>query len=70
MKIPFSTGEACAAAGLTESNLRHWLRRPGAPRPPLHPTAHVFLWDEASVRALVAFVQSQRALRKEAADAP
>lgn len=51
-----STVDVCTRANLTESALRHVLRRPGAPRPPLHPTARVFLWREEDVEALIKFI--------------
>jgi len=42
--------------GLTEPALRHVLRRPGAPRPALHPTARLFLWTREDVERLAAFL--------------
>jgi hypothetical protein len=55
-----STREVCAAAGVSESGLRHILRRPGAPRPQLHPSARLFLWDESDVHALIEFIAKSK----------
>jgi len=52
---PISTAEVAQRLGLTESGLRHLLRRPDAPRPPLHPTARLLLWSEADVRRLTQY---------------
>jgi hypothetical protein len=52
-----STRDVCARADVTEPALRHILRRPGAPRPTLHPTAHVFLWTERDVAELLQFLR-------------
>ena len=50
------TRRVCERLGLTEDALRRALRRCGAPRPPLHPTARVFLWTEADVQAMAEFL--------------
>jgi hypothetical protein len=55
-----STRDACAIAGLTEPALRHVLRRPGAPRPQLHPSARVFLWTQEDIDALKLFLSRPR----------
>lgn len=55
----FSTPSVCESVGLSEPALRHALRRPGAPRPELHPTAHVFLWTQADIDALKRFLSSE-----------
>lgn len=51
-----STRAVCERLGISEDGLRHGLRRPGAPRPQLHPTAQIFLWTEADVQALAEFL--------------
>ena len=55
-----STPEVCQALGTTEPALRHALRRVGAPRPPLHPTARIFLWTEDDVQAMAEFIGNHR----------
>ncbi len=65
-----STRTVCEQLGLTEPALRHVLRRPGAPRPKIHPSARVFLWTQDDIDALRQFVSSehgpQRANRYDA----
>jgi hypothetical protein len=61
MVTNLSTREVCAAAGVSESGLRHILRRPGAPRPQLHPSARLFLWTERDVAALIDFIRKSKA---------
>ena len=61
MESPITTIDVCAALNLTEPALRHLLRRPGAPRPALHPSARVFLWTEADVESLRAFCSGDSA---------
>lgn len=51
----------CEQLGLTETALRAILRRPGAPRPALHPTARVFLWTSEDVLALRRFLGRREA---------
>lgn len=62
-----TTSEVCRRLGLTEPALRHILRRAGAPRPELHPSARVFLWTEQDVEALGEFlsVNSLELTRRE-----
>lgn len=52
----FSTRDVCARIGRSEPALRHILRRPGAPRPTIHPSAYVFLWTQADIEALIGFL--------------
>ena len=54
-----STREVCRRLELTEPGLRHALRRPGAPRPQVHPSARIFLWREEDVRRLEEFLQGK-----------
>lgn len=61
MTPPITTLDVCRALGLTEPALRHALRRPGAPRPALHPTVRVFLWTQADVDRLAAFLKTEKA---------
>lgn len=58
MNSPITTIDVCAALNLTEPALRHLLRRPGAPRPALQPSARVFLWTEGDLDALRTFVEA------------
>ena len=51
-----NTSAVCERLGLSEPALRHLLRRPGAPRPALHPSARVFLWTDSDVEALRCFI--------------
>jgi hypothetical protein len=55
-----TTREVCADLHLTEPGLRHVLRRPGAPRPALHPTARVFLWTREDLDRLKEYLAEQR----------
>lgn len=55
-----TTRDACLLLGVTEPALRHVLRRQGAPRPQLHPTARLFLWTEQDIERLVAFLERHR----------
>lgn len=57
-----STRAVCTHLSLTEPALRHVLRRPGAPRPSLHPTARVFLWTEGDLLALREFLAASTTL--------
>ncbi|TAJ23652.1 MAG: hypothetical protein EPO68_02595 [Planctomycetota bacterium] len=58
---PFiTTRDVCADLGLTEPCLRHVLRRTGAPRPPMHPTARVFLWTREDLERLKLYLAEQR----------
>lgn len=50
------TQAVCQTLGLTEPALRHALRRVGAPRPAIHPTAHIFLWTEDDICAMAKFL--------------
>lgn len=59
MDTPITTRDVCRQLGLHESKLRHVLRRPGAPRPSLHPSVRLFLWTEADVRALERFLRRE-----------
>jgi hypothetical protein len=68
MQKHISTREVCAAAGISEPALRHVLPRPGAPRPQLHPSAHLFLWTEHDVAALIRFIEQSRAERRIVAE--
>ena len=54
---------------LSEPALRHVLRRPGAPRPTLHPTARVFLWTFEDVERLAAFLEEWKAKRDKSGGA-
>ena len=56
MSTTITTPDVCRALGITEPALRHILRRPGAPRPQLHPSARLFLWTEADLNALALFL--------------
>lgn len=56
MRRNISVRTVCADLELTEPALRHVLRRPGAPRPEMHPSARVFLWTEDDVERLRAFL--------------
>ncbi len=56
MSTYHSTSDVCLQVGLTEPALRHVLRRPGAPRPQLHPSARFLLWTEDDVEALKRFL--------------
>jgi hypothetical protein len=64
-----TTREVCAAAGISEPALRHILRRPGAPRPQMHPSARIFLWTEEDVAELIAFVEGSRVRRRQRGEA-
>lgn len=55
MRDAITTRVVCERLGLTESALRHLLRRPDAPRPVRHPSALLFLWSEDDVEALGRF---------------
>jgi hypothetical protein len=57
MESPITTRDVCRRLGLPESTLRHVLRRSGAPRPQLHPSARLFLWTEDDVAALARFLE-------------
>jgi hypothetical protein len=59
METLISTREVCRRLALNESTLRHALRRPGAPRPRLHPSARLFLWSEGDVAALARFLDRE-----------
>jgi hypothetical protein len=67
LKTPITTREVCRRFGLPESTLRHVLRRPGAPRPQLHPSARLFLWTEDDVAALAAFMGRAAPAKSDAA---
>lgn len=54
-----STSAVCKELGLSEPALRHALRRPGAPRPTLHPSARVFLWTAEDVDRLRKFLSEK-----------
>lgn len=56
MDESITTPDVCRELHLTEPALRHVLRRPGAPRPRLHPTARLFLWTRDDVERLAAFL--------------
>lgn len=56
MSTSISTTAVCRALELSEPALRHVLRRPGAPRPAVHPTARLFLWTEDDIRRLAEFL--------------
>jgi len=60
MPTPITTQEVCCRLELSEPALRHILRRPGAPRPALHPSARVFLWTEDDVDALAQFLGREK----------
>jgi hypothetical protein len=66
MNAYLSTREVCEQTGLTEPGLRHVLRRPGAPRPQLHPSARVFLWTQEDIEALRRFLSPEEAGHPEA----
>ncbi len=51
-----TTPDVCRELELTEPALRHVLRRAGAPRPRLHPTARLFLWTREDVERIAAFL--------------
>ena len=53
-----TTRDVCRILNLTEPALRHVLRRPGAPRPPLHPSARLFLWAPDDLARLIDFLGS------------
>jgi hypothetical protein len=57
MKPPITTRDICVRFGIPESTLRHILRRPGAPRPQMHPSARLFLWELDDVEALARFLE-------------
>jgi hypothetical protein len=61
METSISTRDVCCRFDIPESTLRHILRRPGAPRPRLHPSARLFLWSEADVAALARFLDREGA---------
>lgn len=69
MSKPITTHDVCRRLGLTEPALRHVLRRDGAPRPTLHPSARVFLWTEADVADLATFLGDTRCEREEVKNA-
>ena len=56
---PITTWAVLQELGLTEPALRHVLRRPGAPRPRLHPSARVFLWTAEDVERLRRFLRGE-----------
>jgi hypothetical protein len=56
MNTDITTRAVCAHFNLPESTLRHVLRRPGAPRPRMHPSARLFLWQPKDVEALARFL--------------
>jgi hypothetical protein len=55
-----STRDVCQQIGLTEPALRHVLRRAGAPRPQLHPSARLFLWTQEDIDALKRFLSPEQ----------
>lgn len=55
-QAPLTTRAVCLALQLSETALRHALRRPGAPKPKLHPTCRVFLWTRSDVERLAVFL--------------
>ena len=57
MNTPITTRWVCTHFGVPESTLRHILRRVGAPRPRMHPSARLFLWEPADVEALARFLK-------------
>ena len=57
MEAILTTSDVCSQLGIAETRLRHVLRRPGAPRPAIHPTAFVFLWTAEDVRRLRDFLE-------------
>lgn len=65
MKEFIATRDVCHEVGLSEPALRHVLRRPGAPRPDVHPSAHVFLWTRADIERLRRFLKGQDATLSE-----
>ena len=67
---PLTTHEVCEELGLSEPALRHVLRRPGAPRPRLHPSARVFLWTAGDVDRLRQYLGGERAPGGAAARRP
>lgn len=67
MNEPLTTTDVCAALGLSEPALRHVLRRPGAPRPSLHPSARVFLWTSSDVERLREYLRGATRERAHAA---
>jgi len=58
-----TTPDVCRDLGWTEPKLRHVLRRPGAPRPRLHPTARLFLWTREDIERLAAFIRKPSSSR-------
>ena len=60
MDEAISTRDVCRELGLSEPALRHVLRRAGAPRPRLHPTARLFLWTRQDLKHLAAFLGPDR----------
>jgi hypothetical protein len=65
MNIYPSTREVCLQVGLTEPALRHVLRRPGAPRPAIHPSARLFLWTQEDIDALKRFLSPEPVAKQE-----
>lgn len=63
MDTPITTRDICVRFGIPESTLRHVLRRPGAPRPRLHPSARLFLWTEEDVASLSRFLERAEAMQ-------
>lgn len=55
-----TTREVCRHLGLSEPALRHVLRRLGAPRPAIHPSARVFLWTQRDIDDLAEFLGRTR----------
>lgn len=69
MSEPLTTTDVCRTLEISEPALRHLLRRPGAPRSRLHPSAHIFLWTEDDLRRVARFLgaeNSQTGRRTEA----
>jgi hypothetical protein len=58
MHKTITTRDVCERLDLSESALRHILRRANAPRPQLHPSARIFLWTEEDVDRIKRFLAS------------
>ena len=67
MTAYLSTRDVCQGVGLSEPALRHVLRRPGAPRPQIHPSARVFLWTHEDLNALRRFLSADQQPEREEA---
>jgi hypothetical protein len=66
MSEVLTTATVCAELHVTESNLRHVLRRPGAPKPAQHPTARVFLWTRGDLERLKQYLADRQSASRDA----